>query len=149
MNDIQPREIHDGPFLWQSKLAMDVIEEAFDSIPGLSVSAAKSVYVGLSRLSSDDYSKGRFRCTVAQIAAVSSVSPRVVHRILPKFEELRLIHIFRIHSKKSNMREPSEFTLLPDSEICWRSEPDLDEEIIPFCHGDRSMCHDGRTICQN
>ena len=124
---MRARRTKDGPFAWMSKRVIRVIEEALDGSE-IKYSTALSVYAALCVISSDEEGHDSFSTTIGLISKKSGVGNTRVFQVLSIFEDLRIIHILRKRSPKKYMKEPSIYTLLPETEVLWRfcdEEPDL------------------------
>lgn len=116
---MRARKPEDGPWAWVSKRAIRAIEEASCEL-GTKQTSGMLTYLALCLISSDLPGNESFRCPVGLIAKKSGLSVRMIHNVLPYLEALRIVHILRKRSENSYMREPSEYTLLPESEILWQ-----------------------------
>ena len=115
---MQARKPEDGPWAWVNKRAIQAIEEASSEL-GMKQTSAMLIYFALCLISSDRRGQDSFRCSIGLIAKKSGLSIRTVHTGLPFLEDLRIVHILRKRSGDTYMKEPSVYTLLPESEILW------------------------------
>jgi hypothetical protein len=108
-DETKPRQIKDGPWCWQSKATLKTISDIFDATKD--IASARSVYVALSEIASDEGSES-FTRPISQIASRAAVSYRTAASILNRFESLKLIAIDRHLVEGTKERSPSTFTLL-------------------------------------
>jgi len=97
------RDTRDGPWAWQSKVALRAIREAFDRTND--VASAIGVYVTLTEIASDAGSD-RFHTTHAWIQRLSGWSVRTVQARLKTLAEIGLIEV-----ETPDLRAPSTYTL--------------------------------------
>jgi len=116
---MKARKPEDGPWAWVSKRAIRAIEEASCEL-GMNQTSTMLTYLALCLISSDLPGNESFKCPVGLIAKKAGLSVRTIHSVLPFLEALRIVHIFRKRSEETYMKEPSEYTLLPQSEILWQ-----------------------------
>src|SRR5215472_4265110 len=89
---IQPRQIKDGPWCWQSKAVMNIIADVFDATQD--IGSARCVYVALCEIASDEGSE-TFTRPIKQIANRAAVCYRTTASLLNRFEALKLIAVER------------------------------------------------------
>jgi hypothetical protein len=109
-DEIKPRQIKvDKPFCWQSKSAMKTMADIFDATRN--TASARSVYVALSEIQSDEGSES-FTRTIAQIASRAGVSYRTTTTILNCFEQANFIAVKRNTIAGTKLQAPSTYVLL-------------------------------------
>ncbi len=103
------RSTHDEPWCWQGKGTLRMIGEAFDVTSN--TASARSVYLALSEIASDDNGEN-FTRRIGDIAARAGVSYPTAARILKRFEALNVIRVQRNLIDGTRELAPSTYTLL-------------------------------------
>ncbi|PTX96567.1 hypothetical protein [Opitutus sp. ER46] len=98
------RDIHDGPWCWQSKGARRIIRDAFDATNN--VATALAVYDALTEIASDKQAES-FETTHAWIQRLSGVGVSTIKRHLRVMADLGLVEI-----NTPALRAPSTYRLL-------------------------------------
>ncbi len=110
------RAIKDGPWCWQNKAALRLINESFSE--SNRISSALCVYVALTKLASDHHQSKRFQVAKSRIAEAAGVSIRTVTDVLAVLESIKVVKIERQKISGSAADAPSFYTILPVGNGC-------------------------------
>jgi hypothetical protein len=103
-----PRKIKDGPFCWQSKDALRLIRDAFDSRTFLS--DALAVYVVLTEIASDEQAE-TFQRSRRAISERAGISLRQLDKVLDVFKSIGTVAVVINQIQGTKELAPSSYTL--------------------------------------
>lgn len=82
-----------GGYLWQQKLAVKRLADLIPAKSGLMLGTARSIYMALTEVASDQRTPTRARASNAYLAKLSGYSPYTVHRYLREFERIGIVTV--------------------------------------------------------
>lgn len=108
----------DGGFCWQNKLLLNHVADAAEADARVSASAARSVYLALTQLSSDIYGQPVVT-SVSEISFVARISNNTTAKSLDLLFEAGFIHITKNVFANTAFKAPSTYSLLKhNGSIC-------------------------------
>jgi len=82
-----------GGYLWQQKLAVKRLASHIPQQPGLVLGTARSIYMALTEVASDQRTPTRARAANAHLAKLSGYSADTVHRYIREFEQMGIVTV--------------------------------------------------------
>ncbi len=82
-----------GGYLWQQKLAVKRLADLIPTKPGLVLGTARSIYMALTEVASDQRTPTRARASNAHLAKLADFSADTVHRYIREFERIGIVTV--------------------------------------------------------
>jgi len=84
---------NNGGYLWQQKLAVKRLASHIPQQPGLVLGTARSIYMALTEVASDQRTPTRACAANAHLAKLSGYSADTVHRYIREFEQMGIVTV--------------------------------------------------------